>query len=300
MNALPQLPLHDGGVLAGIDRTLVRDLAAVDPVLQHVEQGAAPEGPPRLADHPFRPQPLLEEADGSERQVVRIDAAHRRGLGLVDDELAVAHVVAERHGAAHPHALALGGGDLVADALAGDLALELGEGEQHVQRQPAHAGGGVELLGHRDEGDARGIEDLDDLGEVGERAGQPVHLVDHHEVEPAGADIAEQALQAGALQRAAREPAVVVAGGQRRPTLVALAADVGLAGLALRMEGVELLLEPLLRGLPGVDRAATDRGAAAAGGDHRASHRRSPPAPLGARLLCRRAGRTVARTSGRR
>ena len=82
---------------------------------------------------------------------------------------------------------------------------------------------------------------------------------------PAGADIAEQALQAGALQGSARESAVVVAGGQRRPTLVALAADVGVAGLALRMEGVELLLEPLLEGLPGVDRAATDRGAAADG-----------------------------------
>jgi hypothetical protein len=72
---------------------------------------------------------------------------------------------------------------------------------------------------------------------------------------PAGADIAEQALQAGALQGSARESAVVVAGGQRRPTLVALAADVGVAGLALRMEGVELLLEPLLRGLSDVDRA---------------------------------------------
>ena len=35
--------------------------------------------------------------------------------------------IAERHRAAHPHALLLGGRDLVADALAGDLALELGE-----------------------------------------------------------------------------------------------------------------------------------------------------------------------------
>ena len=42
-------------------------------------------------------------------------------------------VVAERQRAAHPHALALGGRDLVADALARDLALELGEGQQHVE-----------------------------------------------------------------------------------------------------------------------------------------------------------------------
>jgi hypothetical protein len=32
---------------------------------------------------------------------------------------------------------ALGGGDLVADALGGDLALELGKRKQDIQRQPA-------------------------------------------------------------------------------------------------------------------------------------------------------------------
>ena len=42
--------------------------------------------------------------------------------------------------------LNLGGGDLVADALAGDPALELGEAQQQIERQPAHAAGGVECL----------------------------------------------------------------------------------------------------------------------------------------------------------
>ena len=49
------------------------------------------------------------------------------GLGLVDDELPVLHVVAEWRIAAHPHPLLLGGSDLVADALAGKLPLELGK-----------------------------------------------------------------------------------------------------------------------------------------------------------------------------
>src|ERR1019366_5029892 len=40
--------------------------------------------------------------------------------------------------AAHPHALGLRRGDLVANALARDLALELGEREQHVERQTPH------------------------------------------------------------------------------------------------------------------------------------------------------------------
>ena len=56
---------------------------------------------------------------------------------------------------------------------------------QHVQRQPAHRRCGVERLGHRDEGDRGGIEDGDDAGEVGERAGQPVDLVDDHHIDAA-------------------------------------------------------------------------------------------------------------------
>src|SRR3954452_20812605 len=46
------------------------------------------------------------------------------------------------------------------------------------------------------------------------------------------------------------------AGAQREPALVLLAHDVGLAGLALSVERVEVLLEPLLRGLARVDGAA--------------------------------------------
>ena len=97
---------------------------------------------------------------------------------LDDVQRPVLDPIAERDHAAHPDALPLRGGDLVADPLAGDLALELGEGEEHVQGQPPHAGGRVEGLGHRDERDAMGVEQLDQLGEVGQRSGQPVDLVD--------------------------------------------------------------------------------------------------------------------------
>src|SRR6202022_2454180 len=64
------------------------------------------------------------------------------------------------------------------------------------------------------------------------------------------------ALQCRPLDVATREPAIVVAGPGRYPALVTLAADVGLAGFALCLERVELLLEPFLGGFPGVDRAA--------------------------------------------
>jgi hypothetical protein len=85
------------------------------------------------------------------------------------------------------------------DPLTGDLALELGKGQQHVERQPTHRGGGVELLGDGDERGAVPVEDLHHLGEVGERAGEPVDLVDDHDVDQPRLDILQQALQRGSI-----------------------------------------------------------------------------------------------------
>jgi hypothetical protein len=101
-----------------------------------------------------------------------------------------------------------------------------------------------------------GLQPLHQLGEVGERPGQPVDLVDDDHVHAAGIDVGEETLQGRALQRAAGDATVVVAGGQHLPALVALARDVGGAGLVLRIERVEVLVETLVRGLPRVDRAA--------------------------------------------
>jgi hypothetical protein len=115
-------------------------------------------------------------------EVAPEDGADPVGLFLVDDELLVPTDVAERHHAAHPQPLALGGADLVADALAGDLARELGEGQEHVQGQATHRGRGIELPGHRHEGDAMGVEQLHQLGEVGQGTGEPVDLVDGYNI----------------------------------------------------------------------------------------------------------------------
>src|SRR5438309_12096937 len=87
----------------------------------------------------FRPKPetvdlLLDPAHAAELTIEGKDAAHGLGLGRVDDERALGRVVAKRHVAAHPHALLLRRGDLVANAFAGDLALELRKGQQHVER----------------------------------------------------------------------------------------------------------------------------------------------------------------------
>jgi hypothetical protein len=90
------------------------------------------------------------------------------------------------------------------------------------------------LLRYRDERHSLGVEQLDEPCKISERSGQPVDLVDDYDVDPAGPNIGDQLLQGGSLQTAAGEPPVVVAGSDRYPALVALAADEGLACFALR------------------------------------------------------------------
>src|SRR5436309_9528638 len=104
----------------------------------------------------FRPKPetvglLLDPTHAAELTIESEDAADGLGLGRVDDERALVGVIAQRDISAHPHALLLRCGDLVADAFTGDLPLELSKGQQHVEREPPHRTRRVELLRHRDE-----------------------------------------------------------------------------------------------------------------------------------------------------
>ena len=84
--------------------------------------------------------------------------------------------ITERRHPAHPRPLLFRGGDLVANALADDLALELCEGQQNIQGQAPHRGRCVELLRDRNKRGAPRIDDHDDLGKIGEREGRPVDL----------------------------------------------------------------------------------------------------------------------------
>ena len=68
--------------------------------------------------------------------------------------------------------------------------------------------------------------------------------------------IGQELLQGRALQRAAGETAIVIAGREEPPALMGLALDVGLRRLTLIVEGVELLLEAGLGRDTGVDGAA--------------------------------------------
>src|ERR1051325_4649381 len=133
----------------------MRDFTAVDAVAKHQIECRARNGAttvygsvgpdPMLALDTLGRKLLLEISDRLDREITTVDVDHHVGFSVIYDQHAIFDVVAERRHAAHPHALSLGGGDLVAHALADDLALELREGQQHVQRQSSPAAGGIKL-----------------------------------------------------------------------------------------------------------------------------------------------------------
>ena len=53
------------------------------------------------------------------------DRPHRRRLRLVDHQLAIPDLVAQRHGPAHPHAALPGGGKLIPDSFTNYFAFKL-------------------------------------------------------------------------------------------------------------------------------------------------------------------------------
>src|SRR5438552_1476271 len=105
-----------------------------------------------------------------------------------------------------------------------------------LEGQAAHRGRRVELLRHRDEGGTAGIEDFDDLGKIGERAGQPVDLVDNDGVDPPRREVSQQPLQSRPIHPRTGETAVIISRAQAEPAFLPLAVDEGLAGFTLCLQ----------------------------------------------------------------
>src|ERR1700752_3302729 len=130
--------------------SLVSDLAEIGAVPQHQVERPAREwlfadqatrsAGPRLAFPAVGFELRLQQPNRAEFGMAAKDRAHDFRLAVDDDELAVLHSIPKRRYPAHPHPLLFRGGDLVADALADDLALELGEGQQDIERQAPHRG----------------------------------------------------------------------------------------------------------------------------------------------------------------
>src|SRR5208337_1286598 len=199
LHAFPELSIHDCRMLTRMPDLTVPNLAQVDRVgEQFVERTAAESlsarsialfGEPNLRDDSVAGQLVSEQPNRAKFEIPLEDVADGRGFRLIDDQTPLAPVITQRHRAAHPETLLLGSGDLVAAPLAGHLAVELGEGEQHIQREPTHRAGGIELLSHRHERHAVGVEDLDHFREVRERTGQAVDLIDQDYIDKLVANV---------------------------------------------------------------------------------------------------------------
>lgn len=98
--------------------------------------------------------------------VKHIERPDGLGFACVDLQRPSIRIIAHRHLSAHPEPAALRGGDFVPNPFCRHLTFELREGQQHVQRQQAHAGRRVKGLGDRYEGSTGGIQDIDDLRKV--------------------------------------------------------------------------------------------------------------------------------------
>ena len=190
---IPDFPLHDRLVLSGMTFLAMANRAHVKRIGQQFVESAAGEGAaarahaafryPQLGDHATLLEVLLQAPHRAEFEIALKDLPDGGRLAWINHQTALADVIADGRHPAHPHALAFGGGNLVADAFPGDFALELGEGEQDVEGQTAHRSRRIELLGDRNERDPLGVEYFDHLGEVRQRAGQPVDLIDHHHID---------------------------------------------------------------------------------------------------------------------
>ena len=266
VDAVPQFATDDRRVFGLVPLILVPQLAKVSPVAQELVDVALVDRPaiarlavlcgPGLRRHAIQFQLLDQCGAGPEFDEALEDVPDQLGLAFVGHQSAVLDVVAQRRHAPHPHAFALAGRDLVADALASDLALELREGEQDVQHQPTHGGRRVELLGDRHERHAIAFEHFDHLGEVRQAARQSVDLVDDDHIDLAGFDVRHHPLERRTFHVATGEGRIVVIVGYRYPAFGALAGDVGMTGIALSVDRVVFLVQSFIGGFARVDRTA--------------------------------------------
>src|SRR4051794_13285058 len=129
LDGLEQGSLEQSRLGSGQNLALESNLADIEPVAQHIKQralgerNAAPDGAARELAHFGGQSPGLEISDqaidAAQFKVARENEPDGVCLVRVDGELAIVERVAERNHASDPQALALGGGDLVADALGG-------------------------------------------------------------------------------------------------------------------------------------------------------------------------------------
>src|SRR5258706_2388814 len=100
------------------------------------------------------------------------------------------------------------------------------------------------------------IEQLDQFGEVGKGLCQAIDLIDDDDVDPPGPDVVQQLLKVGTVSGPARVPAIIIAGPDQGPAGMGLTLYIGRGRIILGIQRVELLIESMIGGDPGIDGAA--------------------------------------------
>jgi hypothetical protein len=85
------------------------------------------------------------------------------------------------------------------------------------------------------------VENFNDLGEIGQRPGQPIHFVDDHHIDPTRIYILQKPPEGRPFHCTTRKATVVVCLADGAPSLALLAGDERFAGFALGVERVEVL-----------------------------------------------------------
>lgn len=135
-------------MLSRVSGAFVNCLSEIDPITENSIQQ-------RLIYEVTVPSALIGSDKFSGQQGCRFelhkapeDGSYPFGVGLVNQQFAVANFIAEGRPATHPFAALPRGSDLVANALPDQLALELRKSHQDVQRHAAHGILGVKRLGN--------------------------------------------------------------------------------------------------------------------------------------------------------
>jgi len=202
-----QLLGHERFVLTTMRLLLVLDLADVGDVGEQRIQAVLGEEPSApltslLGRPAFRgpAAPIELGHRGEERLIFEVqvkDLPHPLRFDLVDDELRFFDRVSQERHAAGPFSLAAGGGNLIAYTLADHFAFKLGERKQHIQYQPSHRRGRIELLRDADERNVMFFKHLHHPGEIQKRSAEPSDLVDQHAVDLASLNIGSRRRTAG-------------------------------------------------------------------------------------------------------
>src|SRR4051812_40089557 len=102
MDLVPQLTADDRLMLTGVDMPFVRHLSDVGPVVQQLVDVGLVDWLAALGRYAGGSQDMRKLRARADVNKALKRAPNDGSLGVVDDELAVLHLVTQRHSATHP------------------------------------------------------------------------------------------------------------------------------------------------------------------------------------------------------